>query len=445
MIVRPPAGDPNANPNEYWLLQRMLYGLCCSPRHWYDKINKILKSISPYPSLEDPCIYTGCIIDPEDPPATPSSVPLSLGLYVDNFIYFSEDTNIEALSCCLLSERCKVDFTGIVEWFLGVHFSWRITPNSVTIHLNQSGFAATLVESFFWESWDPTPTATPYQSGIPINAIAPSTDADDSPAQIRRKEAYQSLIGRIGWLAMSTCSDLSAVHSSLSSYSNKPAAGHMKAALYALHCIHSTFDFGMSFTSDSVAPMHLYIHHPPLTDVEAYIDTVPPTPTTSPTIPTYSNACWGSQIRNAVAEGTLLPLFKFRSMNGGIAFRNSCPTGWLGERQERTPFSSCEAEICATSTTSKKVFDFRNLCRSISESGLPLPNATSPTVLYNDNNTCVKWSYNMTSKAACYNELRKNSVREWVQDKLIKVVHVAGKTNLADIFTKEMRDGTHFR
>ncbi len=218
----------------------------------------------------------------------------------------------------------------------------------------------------------------------------------------------------------------------------------MKAALYALHYIHSTFDFGISFTSDLVALMHLYIHHPPLTDVEAYIDNVPPTPTTSPTISAYSNACWGSQIGSAVAEGTLLPLFKFRSMNGGIVFCNGSLIGWLGKRQERTSLSSCEAEICATSATSKKVVDFRNLCHSISESGLPLPNATLPTVLYNHNDACVKWSYNMTSKTACHIQLQENSVREWVQNKLIKVVHVAGKTNPADIFTKEMRDGTHF-
>jgi hypothetical protein len=85
---------------------------------------------------------------------------------------------------------------------------------------------------------------------------------------------------------MSTHLDLSDVHSFLLSYSNKPAAGHMKAALYALHYIHSTFDFGISFTSDLVAPMHSYIHHPPLTDVEAYINAVPPMPTTSPTIST---------------------------------------------------------------------------------------------------------------------------------------------------------------
>ena len=60
-----------------------------------------------------------------------------LGLYVDDFVYFLEDPTIESLFCRLLSKRCKIDFMGIVEWFLGVHFSWRITPTSVAVHLNQ--------------------------------------------------------------------------------------------------------------------------------------------------------------------------------------------------------------------------------------------------------------------------------------------------------------------
>jgi hypothetical protein len=157
-IVRTPAGDPDTDPNEYWLLQCTLYGLCHNLRHWCDKINSILKSIGLCPSLEGPCLFTGCIVDPTNPTATPSLTPLSLGLYVDNFIHFSEDPEVEALFCCLLSECCKVDFMGIVEWLLGVHFSWQITQDAVSVHLNQSGFAANLVESFFWESWDPMPT-----------------------------------------------------------------------------------------------------------------------------------------------------------------------------------------------------------------------------------------------------------------------------------------------
>ena len=51
----------------------------------------------------------------------------------------------------------------------------------------------------------------------------------------------------------------------------------------------------------------------------------------------------------------------------------------------------------------------------------------------------------MTSKAARHIELRENLVREWVQDKFLAVRHVFGKINTADIFTKEMRDGAHFR
>ena len=191
--------------------------------------------------------------------------------------------------------------------------------------------------------------------------------------------------------------------------------------------------------------MHSYVHYPSSSDVEAYDDAIPPKLESSNTISAYSDACWGSQLGSLVADGTLLPLFKFCSMNGGIVFKNGGPLGWLGERQERTSLNSCKAEIRATNATSKKVVDFRNLCRSVSEAGYVIPDSEAPTVLYNDNEACVKWSYNMTSKAARHIELRDNSVREWVQDKTLAVKHVAGKVNPADIFTKEMRDGAHFR
>ena len=42
-------------------------------------------------------------------------------------------------------------------------------------------------------------------------------------------------------------------------------------------------------------------------------------------------------------------------------------------------------------------------------------------------------------------ELKDNSIRELVQDKSLNVLHVAGKDNPSDIFTKEMKDGVHFR
>ncbi len=140
---------------------------------------------------------------------------------------------VEALFCCLLAQQYKVDFMKIVKWSLGIHVSWRITPLLVTIHLNQSGFATNLVESFSLQDRNQTPIATPYCAGVPIKSIAESTEANDSPALKQQKEAYQSLVESISWLAHSTHPDLITAHLFLAFYSNKPSTGHMKAALYA--------------------------------------------------------------------------------------------------------------------------------------------------------------------------------------------------------------------
>ena len=114
-ILCPPCGDPEAALGEYWLLKRTLYGLCCSPRHWYDKINATLCSISLTPSLKDPCLYTGFVYDPSDPSFVMLSASQSLGMYVDNFDYFSKELVVEALFCHLLAERCKVDLWGLLS------------------------------------------------------------------------------------------------------------------------------------------------------------------------------------------------------------------------------------------------------------------------------------------------------------------------------------------
>ena len=68
--------------------------------------------------------------------------------------------------------------------------------------------------------------------------------------------------------------------------------------------------------------------------------------------------------------------------------------------------------------------------------GYPITDALSPTDLFNDN-----------VKATRHMEQRETSVREWVQDKTLnlKVYHVKGTCNPSDIFTKEMKDGAHFR
>ena len=68
-------------------------------------------------------------------------------------------------------------------------------------------------------------------------------------------------------------------------------------------------------------------------------------------------------------------IFKFRSMSGGIVFRNGGPVGWLAERQEHTSLSSCEAEIRATNEGAKLTIALRNLADGFADCGVTLLDA----------------------------------------------------------------------
>jgi hypothetical protein len=186
-IVKPPIGDPDARKDEYWLLKCTLYGLRRSPHHWYTKINAALNAIGLHTNSSDPCLYTGHIVDPSNPDAPPTSSPLTLGLYVDDFIYFSDYPNVERLFERLLSSLVTVDFTGSVEWFLGTHFQWHKTKDEVSVHLSQTGFAAHLVEDNNAHLRSITPDATrtdpAFQSTLSLNQtktriVPPSLNAN---------------------------------------------------------------------------------------------------------------------------------------------------------------------------------------------------------------------------------------------------------------------------
>ncbi len=176
-IVKPPIGDPNAKKDEYWLLKRTLYGLHCSPHHWYNKINGILNSLGLKDNASNPCLFTGNLIDPSNPVGEPSTAPLTLSIYVDDFVYFSEDPQVKRRFKQLLADLVTVDFMGTVDWFLGTHFQWSSSPDSISVHMNQTGFSVHLVKDNNVHTRNIIPDATPYRLGLPINAI-PELDKD---------------------------------------------------------------------------------------------------------------------------------------------------------------------------------------------------------------------------------------------------------------------------
>jgi len=68
----------------------------------------------------------------------------------------------------------------------------------------------------------------------------------------------------------------------------------------------------------------------------------------------------------------------------------------------------------------------------------------SVTTVYNDNMACVNWSKCTTTKGLRHIQMKENRVRESIFSNFVQVKHIDGKINLADIFTKEMKDIGHF-
>ena len=168
--------------------------------HWYETAKKALKSLGLHCLPNAPCIFTGTLIEGEP--------PLYLGLYVDDFIYFSESTLVEEE----LQKRIEndtplsVDFEGPVSHFLGLKF--QITKHDdghVDIFLSQEAATTKLIQSSGLSNDSTSTKRTPYRSGHPVDVIPMDSDLPLSERQ-RLQNQLQTIVGSINWLNFSAMS-----------------------------------------------------------------------------------------------------------------------------------------------------------------------------------------------------------------------------------------------
>ena len=76
----------------------------------------------------------------------PNSSPLYVGIYVDDFVYFSADKAVEKVFESRLPELTDVDFMGTVKHFLGIKFTWTKQNSDLSVHLSQPAFVDHLIK-----------------------------------------------------------------------------------------------------------------------------------------------------------------------------------------------------------------------------------------------------------------------------------------------------------
>jgi len=147
-------------------------------------------------------------------------------LYVDDFIFFSEDKQVEKEFQQRLSSMTNVDFMGQVSHFLDLKFQWRQSENRLSAHISREAFADTLIEQAGLTRLSVTAHKTPYRSGYPVySIIADPTLTDSQKMAIQAR--YWSLVGSLLWISQETRPDLATITSMLAKHQNNPTDKHI--------------------------------------------------------------------------------------------------------------------------------------------------------------------------------------------------------------------------
>lgn len=133
-----------------------------------------------------PCVFTGRI--------TKDSAPIYIGFYVDDFIYFSEDDETECLFEKLLKSKITVDFMGQTSHFLGMKYQWtHHSDGQISLHLSQPALVEQLLATINLLQPHVNTAVTPYRSGLPIDAILPTTISETQ--QTALQSIYRTIVG----------------------------------------------------------------------------------------------------------------------------------------------------------------------------------------------------------------------------------------------------------
>lgn len=134
-------------------------------------MSKGFRDMGLVPSASDLCLFIG-VPSTKKHPASARDKPIQVGIYVDDFVYYSEDNSVETRFATILKSQFKIDFMGTVNWFLGTHFEWANHFNgALSVHLSQKAFTQNLVKRHRLNTVNFNPSSSPYCSSCPINSI----------------------------------------------------------------------------------------------------------------------------------------------------------------------------------------------------------------------------------------------------------------------------------
>lgn len=301
-------------------------------------------------------------------------------VYVDDLIFVGRYKRELDLAITKFLNTFEGSHEANPSWYLGIHFEFQNGNCKVT----QTAYIRHLLIEYRLEN---VKTYTTPMSEKFYNELEASSSEPVLP-----DTRYRQLLGSLIHLSNHTRPDISTAVGILSQYSCAPNSYLMKQANRVFGYLKGTIDTGIVFRRS-----------PKLT-FEFYCD---------------SDYAGDRSDR--------------KSRTGWVGLFNDSAVTWTSNKQLCISSSTSEAEYIALSDCCRELKWIRLFLAEIGIS------QKSPTNLKNDNTSAESWANSTKSmKRAKHIDVRYNFARECIEAQHVNTIHVDGKENVADLFTKPL-------
>ena len=411
-------------------LKKTIYGLIQAPLAFYQLCSKVYQKVGYTQLKSDECVFirkennvkegsnSAKNRKPISTLADMSTIPEQDRIYKDCihefavvFILIYVDNTAVRSNCeklvkrfhaeVRIDDRIDLNFTGRLEWFLGVRYLYDEQTGAVSC--DQETYIENMVKHWLMDDKESTDHVNSKQGQRLVNPtkIPMVCDADLEKIPIPDKlnpeyiTLYQKLIGELMFLCVNTCPEISFALSVLSRYLTKATPQHGAHAKHLLRYVWGRKHAKITWCASKV--------HFPFKAGQFH---------------SYADSSWAD----------VLPSRK--STNSYDIFCNNAVVSWKTKLSAILATSSTEAELISAAHCAAEVAFLRKLAEELGF------NQVSPTVIYEDNNGCIALGNSGHFKGRSRHiDLRYMFLSDYIARGLVKFERVDSKNQIADIGT----------
>jgi hypothetical protein len=388
-------------PNPALLILRGLYGAKQASRLWSQMLNKSLVKRGFKACTNDACFYIK---------RTKNGGRLIVLAYVDDIcITGDSDAEIEDLIKSLSDEYRRpngsdgIEDRGVLEWFLGMRI--RRDRKRRVLTVDHSQYITDMLEKYDLKDAAPASLPLPTTTSISRWECPKNTTKEGREAVEKLLNwPYLSANGALLWCGRAIRADIAYPTHLLSMFAANPSQASTTSMKQVFRYLKKTKDLSLVFESKPGTKLDFNFKAFGLT---GYVDA------------SYADN-YGDDTDNR------------RSTTGYVFTLGGTAVSWKSTKQQVVACSTAESEYIAAYEASREAICLRRMLTDLGEAG-----SSSPVILHEDNQACIKLSENPCAAQRTKSmDVKYHFLRQAVQEGKIKLEYISTHDQLADIFTK---------